>query len=223
MRVLAALWIAVVVTAACTEQHPDSRLNPTSEKGAPSGAFSPDAGSPQNGDVETARDAAGQSSVTCLRAPAKHRATGATCDHERDAVNLADSYVGAACHRDSDCDGGANGRCLPSFPGGPTCSYDECFGDPDCTQGSVCLCGEPNSVDNNRCGASNCRIDTDCPAPGFCSPSVGGCVNLGVQGYYCRTCDDECVDDADCKGLGARCRFDAAAAHWRCSTSQCAT
>jgi hypothetical protein len=52
----------------------------------------------------------------------------------------------------------------------------------------------------------NCRVDADCGAGGYCSPSRGRC---GVfNGFYCHTSADTCVDPTlDCGSCGISCVY----------------
>jgi hypothetical protein len=47
-----------------------------------------------------------------------------------------------------------------------------------------------------------------------------------VTGYFCHTCDDECVNDSDCGGSDGYgdpyCMYNQSVGHWMCSTAQCA-
>ena len=118
---------------------------------------------------------------------------------------------------------------------GCTCTYDTCTTDADCTQsGGPCECrpaaqsnGQgivaPATSASNICLIGNCRVDANCGAGGYCSPSFGSCGNYaGVVGYYCHTAKDKCVDDADCAAQGAGdCRYDQTTSAWACATSQC--
>jgi hypothetical protein len=77
------------------------------------------------------------------------------------------------------------------------------------------------STSNNFCLAGNCRVDADCGAGGYCSPTFGSCGSFfGVVGYYCHTPKDKCVDDSDCPP--GDCRYDPIGGSWACGTSFCA-
>ena len=74
----------------------------------------------------------------------------------------------------------------------------------------------------SRCVPSDCRVDADCGAPGYCSPTPGSCGPIfGTAGYYCHTPSDECFADDDCDG-DAYCAYDLSAKRWRCRTERCA-
>ncbi len=133
----------------------------------------------------------------------------------------------ADCEFDTDCIdnmGSVNGRCTLSR-GGAICTYDSCFADSDCGTG-VCHCEGGWSADNNTCKtAGNCRVDSDCGEGSYCSPSLGSCGDYGgVEGWFCRTCEDECTSDADCPdnvngGGRGFCGFDGE--KWSCSNDFC--
>jgi hypothetical protein len=80
----------------------------------------------------------------------------------------------------------------------------------------------------NRCTqAGNCRVDADCGASGYCSPSYSiACgINMPIVGFFCHTVNDECIDDSECQvspttGQGF-CAFDPLAKRWVCSDRVC--
>ena len=125
----------------------------------------------------------------------------------------------SACQSDGDCNKGKNGRCLGSRLG-LVCTYDACQSDGECVGGQACIC----SSNGNYCGAGTCQSDATCGGRG-CSPTLSfSCGNYGgVQGYFCHTPADTCVDDADCSEGGAGfCGYEPASSHWSCSYSACA-
>jgi len=140
------------------------------------------------------------------------------------------------CSKDADCaDAGATirGAALACFHG--QCSYDQCATDQDCPSGDVCNCkGNPFGwavSAGNSCLPANCRSDGDCGPGGWCAPTVSsGCGPFyGVQGYYCHTCNDACIEDNDCAQLprGASftapyCAYDTTVGQWVCSNGFCA-
>jgi len=121
---------------------------------------------------------------------------------------------------DSDCSGGANGRCGHGAVNLCMCSYDTCMADSDCTTGQTCAChGSTYNIFGNTCVPSNCRVDSDCGARGYCSPSTTpGQICGAVGGYYCHTPDDQCVENTDCVGDAGTeaCVFSTASRHWEC-------
>jgi hypothetical protein len=101
------------------------------------------------------------------------------------------------------------------------CSYDTCTHDTDCATGQTCAChGSAYLNGGSTCFPGNCRVDGDCGAGGFCSPSRApmGCGGLG--GYYCHAATDLCLDDSDCPSMGTgprMCAFIAATSRWECT------
>jgi hypothetical protein len=164
------------------------------------------------------------------RVPARHRPTAAACDSNRPASTSSFGGGGGVCATDADCTDGINGRCGAS---GRVigCTYDDCFTDSDCSGdkgGGVCGCRGDQVDGANVCLTSgNCHVDADCGPGGYCSPSLGSCgTYAGVEGYYCHTASDECIDDTDCPtqpGLApAYCAFMPDTGRWQCSSSLCA-
>jgi collagen type I alpha len=173
------------------------------------------------------------------RVPAKHRASAVACSTDRPAGACPAANGSGApsptltCTKDGDCTAGANGRCLPlGRVVGCSCSYDTCTTDADCAQmGGPCVCRPdaqgvvaPTTSAANMCLAGNCRVDADCGAGGYCSPTLGSCGNYGgVTGYYCHTTKDTCVDDSDCAAKSAGdCRYNPAISGWDCESTECA-
>jgi hypothetical protein len=125
------------------------------------------------------------------------------------------------CMSDSDCTMGTNGRCNESTGGALFCScrYDACATDTDCPTGQLCACHGSAYAggDGNTCVQGNCRVDSDCGATGYCSPSAGGGCG-GLSGYYCHTANDTCVNDSDCNPEGAEdCQYKATDQRWECT------
>jgi hypothetical protein len=128
------------------------------------------------------------------------------------------------CSSDAQCsDAGKDGRCVEQGGGAVycACTYDACSHDTDCPTGKTCAChGSPyDGPLGNACVPGDCRVDADCGAGGYCSPTMSnqGCGGLG--GYYCHTPQDQCIDDSDCpssNGLGV-CTYDTTAKYWRCT------
>ncbi|MGK0360759.1 MAG: hypothetical protein ACI9U2_003073, partial [Bradymonadia bacterium] len=135
-----------------------------------------------------------------IRVPAKHRPAPIDCDDARGpGATPEEGGAPVDCLTDDDCPDGDNGRCTGNGHDGWYCTYDRCFADADCD--GVCQCGGGFRSDHNVCLGGDCRVDADCGAAGFCSPSFGDCgAYTGVNAYYCHTSDDTCIDDADCEG-----------------------
>jgi hypothetical protein len=142
--------------------------------------------------------------------PSHHRAAGSICPQDRGPgiSDVGDScpvpgLPAPGCTGDTDCAAGVNGRCLEF--GGPACNYDctfdQCTRDSDCPGDVPCACRSTSSdsAPNVCATASNCRVDADCGAAGFCSPSLvnnpcqcfsesfcapgsSGCTATGVDG-----------------------------------------
>lgn len=145
--------------------------------------------------------------------------------HRSQATACGPSIVQKACTQDSDCTAPA-GQILEMGKCGSNkiCDFNKCATDADCaaTNQKVCAC---DTNPGSTCTGGNCRTDADCGAGGFCSPSVSSeCGGFfGVVGYYCRTCDDTCVEDSDCQGMGpGYCAFDPSVGHWACGYGVCA-
>lgn len=114
-------------------------------------------------------------------------------------------------------------------PGGPTIK-DDCTSDAQCAADPVCVCngkntfGEPGAA--NACRFGNCRVDADC-ATGACSPSgvfwhdsyaCRAASSVTIDGYYCHTREDECINDGDCSEKpNGFCGYDPRLARWTCA------
>jgi hypothetical protein len=153
-----------------------------------------------------------------VRVPMYHRASDAQCTA---AAPPGDCTIGGgagACMHDADCTMGTNGRCNMNMTGAVfcRCTYDVCAHDTDCMTGQTCAChGADLHQGSNECVPGNCRVDADCGASGYCSPTIGGCG--GLVGYYCHTAADTCIDDGDCNGSLQACEYDGTAMHWACT------
>ena len=123
---------------------------------------------------------------------------------------------------------------LPAFGGGNLDggSPDLCITDSDCADGGVCSCkgatrAYAGASNGNACIPGNCRVDSDCVPGGACSPTVNpNCGGFyGIQGYYCHTCADQCLNDADCtsdSGPNGYCAYDPSIGYWACGYGFCA-
>jgi hypothetical protein len=175
--------------------------------------------------VAVVRDAGvdvGPDRPTCpSREPAHHRAAPNDC---------APSGYTLPCVTDEDCavftDAGypLTGACVATG-GGKQCSYDDCLRDSDClTATDVCVC--PNDLPQtppqreNVCTHGTCRSDSECGDGLYCSPSFRVyCGEASLDAFYCHTCEDTCLDDADCSG--SRCTYDPSIGHWACEAGPC--
>jgi hypothetical protein len=204
-----------------------------------------------------------QSDALAARVPRNHRAGGATCPADRAAGTTTSTLCGPdggstlvavpgprLCGSDTDCTAGTNGRCnleaAPFTTCATNCSYDACHSDSDCPDNRPCDCrSSGTSPASNAClTGGNCRVDSDCGAGGYCSPSqvdnfcfcpspalcpadAGlSCPADGVpvscacgdscgHSFYCHTQDDTCLDDADC--ADGTCNYDTVNLHWSCA------
>ncbi len=158
------------------------------------------------------------------RVPVNHRASDALCAGAPGPGSCSlGGGGGPTCSADGDCKSGTNGRCVENVGGGARicfCSYDTCTHDTDCAKGKLCVChGSPYTAGGNTCTDGACRVDADCGAGGFCSPTRGGGCG-GLTGYFCHTSADTCVDDPDCAGGGGVpkiCAYSATSKHWECT------
>ena len=159
---------------------------------------------------------------TTLPEPDNHRPQEITCDSERPvSENLPGPDSGEwQCALDSDYTDGDNGRCTSMPRGGWGCSCDTCFVDSDCGD-SVCACNGAWTSDANACREGNCQVNSDCGEGGWCNPSYSDCGDYsGVTSYFCRTQEDECLNDSDCTDeFGGYCMFNSAVERWGCSYS----
>jgi hypothetical protein len=198
------------------------------------------------------------------RVPQNHRASGALCPVDRGPGSTTAPYCATdggpstaavngprLCAGDADCTAGTNGRCFlnggPVTDCGTRCSYDACAQDSDCPSNQPCACraSATDTAANTCLTGGNCRVDDDCGAGGYCSPSQvnnfcfcpstalcqdgSGSCSAGNQpvpcacgdacghAYFCHTKRDSCVDDSDCTG-GQTCNFDTVNGVWDCAT-----
>ena len=144
------------------------------------------------------------------RVPANHRLAGSACPQDRGAGTPNGAFCSANaplpidCAADSACTAGTNGRCLQGI--GPACrlfcSYDECASDSDCPGNIPCACRQAasDSAPNTCATASNCRVDTDCGAGGFCSPSLIGSACECISESFCTPGEASC-SETDANGV----------------------
>lgn len=166
------------------------------------------------------------------RTPLVHRPSAVACPTTRGPGTCQSTPLGGGmCKADSECTTGRNPRCSGNAHDGCNCYSDACVVDGDCDAGKLCDCrvawregGDPP----NRCLPGNCRVDADCGAKGFCSPSFGGCgAYEGVTGWFCHTADDDCTNDDECQQLDGGfgppyCGYRPEIGHWTCAVTQCA-
>ena len=158
-------------------------------------------------------------------APKYHRPAATVCAPSTSTGSSAckDHGPSGSCKTNADCTAGTNGKCDIAGGGAFICAcfYDTCTSDSECSTGGPCACqGSPYQFESNGCApAGNCRVDADCGASGYCSPSGGAGCSGSIAGYYCHVAADECVDDADCKSTSGptACTFDKTKKHWACT------
>jgi hypothetical protein len=162
------------------------------------------------------------SSSGVMRVPVNHRTSDAECTQPAPPGNC--KFMTQMCSSDSSCMAGTNGRCVQGN-GGPAycfCTYDTCANDAACATGQTCAChGSPYTYGTgNTCVSGNCRVDGDCGAGGYCSPSYQVMSCGGLEGYYCHTSMDQCVDDSDCPSGGGPpvCTYSTTNMRWECHT-----
>ena len=176
------------------------------------------------GDASGPRDSGGHDAASpdAARAPLNHRPDDSQCSQPAPVGNCPVMMGSGACMSDAQCNMGVNGRCSENMGGALFCycAYDSCGHDADCPAGQLCVCHGSAYAGGggNTCMAGNCRVDRDCGAGGYCSPTHGtnGCGS--VSGYYCHTSADTCVDDGDCTGtMGFEvCAWSTTDNHWKC-------
>jgi hypothetical protein len=153
--------------------------------------------------------------------PANHRPDDSQCATVPGPGDCSFQGQGGpdVCSSDSQCTTGTNGRCIPDGPiAGCRCTYDTCSTDTDCPTGQLCACHGAAFSDGagNTCTPGNCRVDADCGANGYCSPSTASESCGGLQGYYCHTPNDACVNDSDCGSELQDCEWSSEDSRWEC-------
>jgi hypothetical protein len=126
------------------------------------------------------------------------------------SINGGVNLPGGPCKIDADCKDRPAGRCVVlngDKHESPVvgCVYDECTSDRDCKAGTVCICGSGRGTSRNACLPGNCHAATlgessECGAFA-CIASVSPLVvssSRSIEGYFCRTREDQCRSDRDC-------------------------
>lgn len=199
----------------------------SSSSGSSSGGSSSSSGSGSSSGASSSSSGSGSSSGSSSGGvpPVNHRPDDSQCLGPAPAgtCNFGGSSGAGMCSNDSQCaDAGVNGRCIENNGGAVYCfcTSDTCADDTACPGDQTCAChGSPyTSGAGNHCVPGNCRVDADCGAGGWCSPSYApqSCGALG--GYYCHTPQDKCVNDTDCPtSTGpATCSYDTTLGYWTC-------
>jgi hypothetical protein len=154
--------------------------------------------------------------------PAEHRAVAATCSLSQGNPETADGAA-VSCSSNTDCQAESS-LIDPPYCLGKQCRRDQCLVDSDCPSGTLCLCGADagggDIIRSNVCIPANCRLDSDCGANEYCSPSRGYCG--AVSGFYCHSSRDTCVDvTTDCACGGNACVYAPTVGHFVCGTNVC--
>ncbi len=158
-----------------------------------------------------------------------HRGSRVSCDATIDLSACEGTENRLHCKTDADCTAKPHGRCthgvgqIGAFCG---CTYS-CETDDECGAGMACVCkgtgalGAPHSV----CAQAACNTDADCPGTS-CGLSVynNGCSES--VSLVCRTKEDTCKSDADCKSArrgGGACvaRQGSGEGNWQCAIQSC--
>jgi hypothetical protein len=168
-----------------------------------------------------------QAQKSQLGKASQHRVNAAQCEELPAAGDCSCTTASGcptdACTSDTACvDAGPNGRCISMPAVGCGCTFDACINDSDCPIDQTCAChGSAYAYGGigNLCVPGNCRVDADCGAAGFCSPSAESQCGSGADyfclGYYCHTPKDTCTNDSDC-GSGAVCAYSYGSGFWQC-------
>jgi hypothetical protein len=143
-------------------------------------------------------------------------------------AGLAIALVSCGSHGGPSTFGGPSpgGPPLQHFAVAVTCSRGDagnaCSTSKDCATGTTCSCGDFSQTPNSGCVQSNCSVDSDCGANGYCSPSlIQEDCNGASEGIFCHTAKDQCNSDSDCGDL--HCMYIETEAKWMCSNlSACA-
>jgi hypothetical protein len=114
---------------------------------------------------------------------------------------LGDGPEYEQCLTDDDCDMLTHGRCVGVdlyYAWTCSCSY-LCGSDADCN-GWACVPGELLPHRWSTCGSAFCETNADCPS-GECGLSLTGDYAYRQPLLACRSSEDECRTDADCRAL----------------------
>jgi hypothetical protein len=128
---------------------------------------------------------------------AVHRAGPETCSAIHPLPSCTFKGERLECTSDAQCTAGPHGKCAQeSMPTWEFCAcVYPCTNDGECPDGKVCTCESADQF--GRCVPANCKTDGDC-ASGRCSLAPGG-RGCGTPRFACRTDQDTCSSDADCK------------------------
>lgn len=226
---LIAILACLMTLAACGNDAREDGADVGADAGVGDVGGSDTGGTDAGGTDTGGTDTGGTDTGGSLPEPENHRPAPEACDDERplstDWLPDPETMPGMDCYAHEDCTEGRNGRCSDMGRGWWQCTYDQCLDDDGCAGGGVCSCGGGWGSDANACLPGNCQVDADCGEGSWCSPSFGDCGDYsGVVAYYCRTPDDQCLNDSGCvdpeQGPGY-CMYSESAGYWLCSYSHC--
>jgi hypothetical protein len=219
MKGRAVVFVAMLA-AGCGGRTNDSGGSVASSGSVASGSS---AGASASGTAQAGSSGGSVAESDAGRVPVNHRPSDAQCSTSAAPGGCAGPFPDpddAGCASDNHCtEAGTNGRCI-NQGGGPAapcfCTFDKCLVDTDCPNGQTCAChGAPYTDGHgNTCVPGNCRVDADCGAEGYCSPSSLTACGNSLAGYYCHTAADLCIDDSDCSGEG--CVYSTTNSRWEC-------
>jgi hypothetical protein len=202
------MFAVVAVAAVCACGGLSEGSDGGASGGSSGGSSSSSGASSSSGGSSGAGSSSGAatSNADAGRVPLNHRPSDAQCSMPAPPGDCASpGPPPGGCTSDSSCsNAGPNGRCI-NQGGGPAadcfCTSDACVQDTDCPSGQTCAChGSPYTDGRgNACVQGNCRVDADCGAGAYCSPSPRTAIcGDSLAGYYCHTAEDQCIDDTDC-------------------------
>ena len=158
--------------------------------------------------------------------PPNHRSVAKSCGPSGNPYGSDAGFV--SCGADGGCPFVAGTLYEPQCIGGLCLLQDQCSTDSGCSvcPGMKCACAcsseqrYPNDpVQPNLCLAAKCKVDSDCGPGAYCALSLAtSCGRGGVEGFYCTTPQDRCVDPSrDCTTCtGKSCSYDPQVGWWVC-------
>lgn len=160
-----------------------------------------------------------------------HRATRVRCDATIDQRACSGTERTFQCRTDADCKEGPRGKCVSSFGQiGAYCGCEyACESDAECGASEACVCKGTGALreQHSVCAKALCSVDADCPG-NTCGLSAyfNGCWEQVT--LACRTKEDTCRSDADCRSdenRGAACVVpepEGETVRWECAGISCA-
>ncbi|MBN2525037.1 MAG: hypothetical protein JXR76_01500 [Deltaproteobacteria bacterium] len=155
-----------------------------------------------------------------FREPEIHRPEAINCENVHSPEEPPLDAEGN-CQQHSDCTEGQNGKCVQLGIGARGyeyyCVYDTCYLDAECEQEGMNLCFCSAREEAHCFQYGNCQVDADCGDGGYCSPSSSDHCGYYryIDGFYCHTPRDTCMDDKDCTE-DEFCNFDVYRNLWNC-------